>query len=194
MNTEDFKNTIENMKDLGFNPNPNVFQMEIPNAKDVLWRGIKYFTGNAAKWQPEYDEAAKWLENNHGKGLLCLGNCGRGKTLICGKILPVVLNFYYHKNLTCIDSIEINNKIDALKNQNFVYIDDIGVENQSIRFGEKRWAFPELVDAAEKRGHFLVVSTNFTVEELAQKYGVRTLDRLRAITTPILFSGESMRK
>jgi DNA replication protein len=64
----------------------------------------------------------------------------------------------------------------------------------SVKYGEKRLAFPELVDEAEKKGKLLIVTTNLSIQELKEKYGERTVDRLRAITTPILFKGESLRK
>ena len=66
-------------------------------------------------------------------------------------------------------------------------MDDIGTEGQSVIFGERRWAFPEIVDEAEKKGKLLIVTTNLTKDELSGRYGDRTLDRLRAITKPIIF-------
>ena len=81
----DFRQTIERMKDTGFSPVPNTVEISIPDAKNILWSGIKYFTKEKARWLPEYEEIASWLTGNDGRGLLCFGNCGRGKTLICGK-------------------------------------------------------------------------------------------------------------
>ena len=78
-----FQRTIERLKDTGFSPIPDAVIFSIPNAKNILWSGIKYFTGEDARWLPEYEEVAGWVTGNEGRGLLCLGNCGRGKTLIC---------------------------------------------------------------------------------------------------------------
>ena len=74
----DFRQTIERLKDTGFSPVPNTVEISIPDAKKVLWAGIKYFTGENARWLPEYEEVASWLVSNGGRGLLCCGNCGRG--------------------------------------------------------------------------------------------------------------------
>ena len=46
---------------------------------------------------------------------------------------------------------------------------------------------------SEKRGHLLLCSTNLTLDELRQRYGERTIDRLRAIVRPVAFSGASLR-
>jgi DNA replication protein DnaC len=189
-----FQHTIERLKDTGFSPIPNVVKVTVPDAKRVLWAGIRYFTGENARWLPEYEEVAGWLAGNEGRGLLCFGNCGRGKTLICGKILPLVLNHYCRKVVSCYDAQQMNADLDAVKQKHIIYVDDIGTENLSVKYGEKRLAFAELADEAEKKGKLLILTTNLTIDELREKYGERTIDRLRAITKTVLFSGESLRK
>lgn len=189
-----FQQTIERLKDTGFSPIPNVVQATVPDAKRVLWAGIRYFTGESARWLPEYEEVAGWLAGNEGRGLLCFGNCGRGKTLICGKILPLVLNHYCRKVVSCYDAQQMNADLDAVKQKHIIYVDDIGTENLSVKYGEKRLAFAELADEAEKKGKLLILTTNLTIDELREKYGERTIDRLRGITKTVLFSGESLRK
>ena len=53
----DFKKTIDNLRKTGFNPVPNLVNIAIPDAKNILWQGLNYFTGNA-EWLPEYEEIA----------------------------------------------------------------------------------------------------------------------------------------
>lgn len=136
----------------------------------------------------------KWLTDNKGRGLLCIGNCGRGKTLICGKIIPVLLNHHCNKVVSCYDAQQLNADLDAVKQKHIIYVDDIGTEFLSVKYGEKRLSFAELVDEAEKKGKLLIITTNLSLSELQQKYGERTVDRLRAITTPVVFKGDSLRK
>ena len=88
----------------------------------------------------------------------------------------------------------MNANADTVKQKHIIYIDDIGTENLSVKYGEKRLVFPELVDEAEKKGKLLIITTNLSLSELSEKYGERTIDRLRAITTSVLFKGESLRK
>lgn len=194
MGTIDFQKVIDNLKEVGFNPMPNRVQVRIPNAKEVLWAGLKHYEGDNAKWLNEYNEIADWLSDNKGRGLLCYGNCGRGKSLICWKILPVLLSYYHSKIVSCYDSQQMNTNIDEVKSKHIIYIDDVGVEGLSIKYGEKRMAFSEIVDEAEKRGKLLILTTNLSLDELAQKYGERTMDRLVAITKRVKFVGESLRK
>ena len=190
----DFEETIENLKETGFSPVPNLVHIAVPEAKKVLWAGLQFFTENKATWLPEYEELTNWLTDNKGRGLLCMGNCGRGKTLISGKIIPILLNHYCRKIVACFDAQQMNADIDKVKAKHILYIDDIGTENISVKFGERRLAFAELVDEAEKKGKLLIVSTNLSISDLCDKYGERTVDRLRAITTPVAFEGESLRK
>lgn len=190
----DFKSALSVLTDVGFNPIPNAVFISVPDARAALWKGIQFFAGNAASWQDEYNDVANWLTNNKGRGLLCLGNCGRGKTLLCGKIIPVLLNHYCRKIVSCYDAQQLNAELDAVKRKHIIYIDDIGTEFLSVKYGEKRLAFAELVDEAEKKGKLLIISTNLSLSELQQKYGERTVDRLRAITTPVVFKGDSLRK
>lgn len=190
----DFKSALSVLADVGFNPIPNAVFISVPDARAALWKGIQFFAGNAASWQDEYNDVANWLANNKGRGLLCLGNCGRGKTLLCGKIIPVLLNHYCRKIVSCYDAQQLNAELDAVKRKHIIYIDDIGTEFLSVKYGEKRLAFAELVDEAEKKGKLLIISTNLSLSELQQKYGERTVDRLRAITTPVVFKGDSLRK
>jgi len=143
---------------------------------------------------PEYDEVVRWLSDNDYRGLLCLGNCGLGKTLICGKILPILINHYCKKLISCYDALQMNANIDAVKSKHIVYVDDIGTESLSVKYGEKRLAFAELVDEAEKRGKLLIITTNLSTDEIREKYGERTLDRLKGITKTVLFTGQSFRK
>lgn len=189
-----FEKVIGDLKEIGFSPIPNTVNIAVPDARLMLWRGIQYFTGDAASWQPEYDNVASWLSDNKGRGLLCLGNCGRGKTLICGKVIPILLNSFCHKIVTCYDAQQMNAELDTVKQKHIIYLDDIGTEFLSVKYGSKRLSFAELVDEAEKKGKLLIITTNLSLKELQEKYGERTLDRLRAITTPVVFKGDSLRK
>jgi DNA replication protein DnaC len=193
METINFQQTLENLKDTGFNPVPNLVNIGVPDAKNNLWRGISYFCKQPV-WLSEYDQIVAWLTSNDGRGLFCYGNCGLGKTLICGKVIPVLLNYYCHKIVSCYDAQQMNANLDTVKSRHIIYIDDIGTENLSVKYGEKRLAFSEIVDEAEKRGKLLIATTNLSLNEISEKYGERTMDRLVAITKRVNFIGKSLRK
>ena len=80
-----------------------------------------------------------------------------------------------------------------MKKKQIISIDDVGTENDFFKFGERRQPFIELVDFAEKKDKLLIITTNLTIDELQIKYGIRTIDRLRAITKVVHFIGKSLR-
>ena len=41
-------------------------------------------------WLPEYDQIVDWMTNTNDKGLMLMGDCGRGKSLILNYVLPVL--------------------------------------------------------------------------------------------------------
>lgn len=185
----DFGSIINNMRGYDYSMQDKIF-INIPNAKDVLRGALEYQLKDKLVWLDAYDEVATWLSDNKGKGLVCMGDCGLGKTLICYSIIPALILHFHRKVVNPYSMIEANQNIDKVLKKHLIYLDDIGTEGQSVIFGERRWAFPEIVDEAEKKGKLLIVTTNLNKEELAKRYGDRTLDRLRAITKPIIFKRE----
>lgn len=190
----DFARAVAALGGRGTVPVPERVELALPHAREHLWQGVRHFAGAEAQWLPEYELVARWLAGNKGRGLLALGTCGRGKTLVVGRVVPVLIHAATRRIVTCYGAQEMNADPDAACRRWLVYIDDVGTEGMSVRYGVRRWVFPELVDAAEKYGHLLLASTNLTLDELREKYGERTVDRLRAITTPVAFSGPSLRK
>ncbi len=177
----------------------NKVRFRLNGARDVLSRGLHYFCGDNAKWLPEYDEVATWLSDNQGKGLLCLGNCGRGKTLICQNILPLVFRHWLGLYLNTFTANDLNmhndeqRKYDEIKQYKIISIDDVGTESEAVFFGERHVFFNELVDECERKQKLLIVTTNLSRKELKERYGERTIDRLRSMMTTVEFKGESLR-
>lgn len=192
MNNNDIKRTIGHLGDCELDIVPQKVQVAIPNARENLRRVLAYMEPRL-QWLPEYDEVARWLAGNDGRGLLCMGNLGRGKTLVAARAVPVLLNHFRRLIVRVVGARELNASFDAIKRLHIICVDDIGTESEQVRYGERRVPFAELVDDAEKKGKLLLLTTNLTVDELAAKYGARTVDRLRAITRIVLFKGESMR-
>lgn len=178
----------------GFFGSPKKVSIHIDNAKLLLCNGLKYYCGEGAVWQPEYEEVAEWLTDNKGRGLWLCGECGRGKTLIGAKILPVLFYHFPRKTISLYDAKDLNSKFDDIVTKHIIYIDDVGKESVEVRYGNRNLRFPDIVDEAEKKGKLLMFSTNLSQEKIVEKYGERTVDRLRAITKKIVFRGKSLRK
>ena len=135
-----------------------------------------------------------WLNDNQGRGLFLYGNCGRGKTVLARYVIPAILLKYDRKVVNCFDAQEMNTNLDEVLKKKIVCIDDIGTEEVSVSYGNKRLAFLEVVDAAEKHGKLLIITSNLNQEQLVQKYGDRTMDRIISTTKRVLFKGKSLRR
>lgn len=74
-----------------------------------------------------------------------------------------------------------------------VLIDDIGAEPLMSDYAVKFEPLPLIVAMREKSSKRTHITTNLTETKIADRYGVRIVDRLRAFGVPITFSGESQR-
>lgn len=177
-------------------------RIKIPNAEKRLREGLNFFvnhyscgvTQHAVWSERNYRPIVDWLTDNKGRGLLMTGGCGLGKTLIGKHILPLLISDACRKRVNVINAQDLNNRIDEVLKKHIIYIDDIGTEGISKVYGNVRCTFAELCDAAEQQGKLLIISTNLSVSELEEKYGERTIDRLKAITKYVPFIGSSLRK
>ena len=201
-----FRDGVGRLRDHGFNPYPERLHIRIQNAREQMMAGLRYYLGDRAKWLPCYEEIADWLTDNKGRGLLCVGNPGLGKTLICQNIIPVLLQQNVGKIIKTYSALSMNTSLDSLLSKYMLCIDDVGIEPlETVTFGVRRIAFSELVDNSEKNGTLLIVTTNLrtnhgvddkgnVVPSIEDRYGLRTYDRLKAIMKSVKFTGKSMRK
>ena len=104
------------------------------------------------------------------------------------------VSFFCNKNIYAYSAQQLNAIPQEVLSRHLVYIDDVGTEDVSNIYGNKRIPFLELCDQAEAEGNLLIFSSNLTVPELSAKYGERTIDRLRATTSIVSFNGPSLRR
>ncbi len=202
MDKIDFNSIVERLNDGTGVQLPSTVSIKIPNAEERLRGGLDYFVNvfsrgavTKAAWdENNYRPVVDWMTDNQGRGLLMIGNCGLGKSLIGKYILPLLIRDSCRKVVNVFNAQELNTKPDEILSYHIIYIDDIGTENVSNIYGNKRIPFMELCDAVEQKGKLLICSTNLTLDELAEKYGERTIDRLRATTKVVPFVGKSLRK
>lgn len=157
----------------------------------------------------EYDEIVDWMTDTKGKGLLLTGGCGRGKSIIATGVIPVLLKMATncavravhaeHLDRPCTPTIEgMPNKpinIDYLCAVSYPIIDDIGVEVQIGGSGEKYEGVNRVINVAEQQAKAVFVTTNLNGEQIMERYGMRTVDRLAHLCKIVKFKhNDSLRK
>lgn len=172
--------------------------VKLQNAREWLDKGFYRYLGERYVPQPEYDAVADWLTDNHGKGLVLYGSCGRGKSVLAEQILPKLIRFATGKCVTCYSYRDINSKRNEIMSKALVCLDDVGQEHEDKEYGSRVMAFPDIVDNAEKKGQLLIITTNFDlvddpVKSLKAKYGERVISRLKEITRAVQFVGNDLR-
>lgn len=168
-------------------------------AYDLITTGLKAKFGDNAVWLSEYQHIVDWLNDSKGYGLLVTGDSGLGKSVICRDIIPAILNEQDGScsRITCLVTTAYNLATDGdelnLYSPKFIMIDDIGTEGEFVKFGAHRNMFMEVVDFAESNGKVLILTSNLTIKQLTEKYGERTVDRLKNICWLVKIEGESLR-
>lgn len=150
-------------------------------------------TVNDYQHLPEYEEVIDWMTDSKGKGLFLQGDCGRGKTTILCGVLPVI--FYQHLGMVLRPhhADEIPSKAPQIAKQWAMCIDELGVEPLVNDYGEKHEGFNRIINAAEARVSPLFVTTNLKGEQLLERYGERTIDRINRLCRVVKFNGDSLR-
>ena len=187
---------IKKLKEHGLKTPPETFYFSLKNA-DYVFRetlsAMLSLSGKSMQWHTGYDEIVKWLSNNNGKGLYLYGTCGVGKTFISRYVLPAIFLQHFGKILNSYDSNEMNNNPDEVLIKKNIVLDDIGTEDISVSYGNRRSVFSEVIDSAEKYGKLLIVTTNLNRSQIIEKYGNRVSDRIISTTKQIEIKGESLR-
>ena len=165
---------------------------------------VEYF-----QWLDEYYHVKSWMMNTEGKGLLLMGSCGRGKSVIASGVIPVLFRMKgkYLRPVHAQDMTKPTPQqpylaygqrpetwLDYLQRCPFPIIDELGVEMQVNDYGEKREGFNLVINAAERYNRPMFITTNLTEEQILARYGERTLDRLGHLCKTVKFTGESLRK
>lgn len=195
---ENFENIVKEMESHGMTLPKKFNSIHIPNAKIILENAMTYFLKETENRElikiPQHEEIANWLSDNKGRGLFLHGDCGLGKSFISRIVIPAIVLKYQHKVFKVYDIGKMNGKLEDALDYPFIVLDDIGTEEVLNDYGNKKYAFAELIDKAEKNGNILIITTNLTPDKLTEKYGERVLERIISTTKRIEFKGKTFRK
>lgn len=153
---------------------------------------FKYVDQTITRYEflPEYEEIVQWMMNTEGKGLLLMGSCGRGKSIILQGVIPVLMKMkginarpVHAQSLYFPPQFSTGNWacprcFEYLLCCGVPVIDELGVEGLHNEYGEKSEGFNLIINAAEMTCKPMFVSTNLTADEIINRYGECTLDRL----------------
>ena len=182
------------------------YNIHVADAEKRLRDGLHYYLKGGEQWLPAYDQIAAWLQDNKGRGLLCVGHPGLGKTLICEKILPVILG-NGGRPIASVKASSLHDRLPELMKERIVIIDDLGKE-PAKHYGNIDRSFFELCNNAERTGQLLIITTNLATarpaswpadrpwpwpDSIEHRYGQEVLDRLKVITKMVRFEGASLR-
>lgn len=174
--------------------------IQIPNARQRLEDGLRYYLKDKPlEWLPGYEHIVRWLSDNDNRGLLCFGYPGVGKSLICQKIIPVLIGD--QQPIVSVKATELHDRLDELKQARILIIDDLGKEPRK-HYGDIDQSFFELCDNAERTGALLIITTNLIAydtddshypDTIQHRYGDEVLSRLKAITHTARIEGKDLR-
>jgi len=155
--------------------------------------------GRVFHWIPEYDEIVDWLVDNQGKGLFMYGSCGRGKSILITVIKTIFVSTGlqlpgFHASLLPLKSpIYDTWNYEQYRKWKCSFIDELGTEKPVTDYGERFEPFNEIINVAEQDLNILIISSNMTPDQFIQRYGDRSMDRIRRLCKAVEFKGESLR-
>jgi hypothetical protein len=180
------------------------FDIHENNRKLVEWLAL-YFTGN-----PEFERGGFSLQ----KGILLMGNVGRGKTALMQFFQKNKKGCYAVKSCADIaddygvykgEIAQVYSSLieKAVNDQAFFFqrhigycFDDLGTEEIKNDFGNKKNVMADILMAIYNKKQYanFHITTNLSAEEIEQRYGSRIRSRLREMFNTFELPGVDMRK
>lgn len=135
-----------------------------------------------------------------GYGILFMGNVGVGKTYFFRTVAAVRAKNTDNPPIVIYPMIDIvGRRVEEIREclidneRSDMVLDDVGAEPTFNEYGNRWEILPWLLEmrrAARGRTHF---TTNLSPDEMAARYGARTVDRMQEMAVPLMLTGSSRR-
>ena len=169
---------------------------------EVAGRGMQMDGGKA---ESAIQTAAQWLTRQGGKRWLFLtGNVGTGKTTLLRAIRSTLNEYEVSSRLFAASSFPVLflNNMEETERQVFrgqwcrvLLLDDIGVEQVELKeYGNIIQPFIKIIEERYNRMLPMVVSSNLSGNDILDRYGLRTIDRIKEMSDVIKYNYKSFRK
>ena len=169
--------------------------------KEVEQRSM---TVDKAKAEKYVKQAADFLTGQIRKRWLFLsGGVGTGKTTLLRAIRDLLIHYDVPNKMFAASgfpNLFLNNEEltgDCILRGswcNVLLLDDVGVEQVEIKeYGNIIQPFIKIVEERYNRLLPMIVSTNLSGREMADRYGERTIDRIKEMSVAIQYNGKSFR-
>lgn len=144
----------------------------------------------------------KWLTSSQSKkSLMLYGSIGNGKTTMLDAIVELhrklklqIIGITIKRLSECIVS-ENKDAFELYCSYPRLAIDDLGTQQPFVLdYGNKRYPFSELIEERYRMNLKTFISTNLSMEEIEELYGVRTSDRMKEMFDLMYYNEQSYRK
>ena len=154
------------------------------------------------------EKAAKWLTGDYKVGLLLYGIVGSGKSTL-GKAICNLIGILHNSSISSerkgvfrVSALDLAKNVandpmyfNKLKNQELLFIDDIGTEPASVKsWGNEFSPVVELLYARYDRQLFTIATSNLKDSDFGERYGIRIADRMEEMFERIYYQNKSYRK
>lgn len=154
------------------------------------------------------EKAAKWLTGDYKVGLLLYGIVGSGKSTL-GKAICNLIGILHNSSISSerkgvfrVSALDLAKNVandpmyfNKLKNQELLFIDDIGTEPASVKsWGNEFSPGVELLYARYDRQLFTIATSNLKDSDFGERYGIRIADRMEEMFERIYYQNKSYRK